>query len=342
MTPERVSRYLSDRLADGPVSVEQFRRTPASTREVVLCTASWDEDGERRTKDLVLRVKSGSAAEYRGRGVEAEYELLDSLAGTDVPVPEPLWFESDPDRLGGRLLATEQLPGESYRKSVPPHRRALERAWNAGERQLPGEYVEVLGAVHGLDSADLDGMSSRSSSAVIETELEAAAEMYDRVDDRYPVVDEAFRWLRTNAPEIPEATPIHGDLKLANLLVEDDRIAGVLDWELARESDPMFDLAYACCPLHAGPEFEVLDGAKLCLGLFEREWLFDRYEDATGRRVDRDRIDYWETYVLLTHVLILLQHTEQFVMGDEVKVSRVFPQYLLAPRMKMLLESLRT
>lgn len=341
-TAERIARYLSSRLADEQLSVDQVWRSPRSTtHEVVLCTASWEVDGDERTRDLVFRMETESPDWNGERGIDRNYELLDSLADTDVPVAEPLWFDADPDAFDRRLFVTEQLSGESYRKSVPAHVRALERAWNSEERRLPESYVDVLGSIHELDAADLDGMPSRSPADVIEAELESVAETYDHIDFGYPIVDEAFRWLRRNAPDVPETTVVHGDLKMENVLVEDERVTGVLDWELARETDPMFDLAYACSPVNAGPEFEVVDGVDLCLGLFEREWLFDRYEETTGRAVDRERVDYWETYVALSNVLVKLRHAERFVRDDAKEVYQVFPQYLLAPQMKILLDSLR-
>ena len=43
---------------------------------------------------------------------------------------------------------------------------------------------------------------------------------------------EVGTWLAANVPEQLPATAVHGDYRLGNMIVQGDRIAAVLDWEM--------------------------------------------------------------------------------------------------------------
>jgi aminoglycoside phosphotransferase (APT) family kinase protein len=59
-------------------------------------------------------------------------------------------------------------------------------------------------------------------------------------------VDELCSWLGDNLPRSTEATVIHNDYKLNNVLLERSdprRVNAVLDWEMATVGDPLSDIA---------------------------------------------------------------------------------------------------
>jgi aminoglycoside phosphotransferase (APT) family kinase protein len=69
---------------------------------------------------------------------------------------------------------------------------------------------------------------------------------------------------------------VHGDLRMGNLIVDGDRLAGILDWEMAAPGDPIADLTWCFIPLWEPPG---VDEAALVA----------RYEERTGAPVDPAR-----------------------------------------------------
>jgi aminoglycoside phosphotransferase (APT) family kinase protein len=60
-----------------------------------------------------------------------------------------------------------------------------------------------------------------------------------------PLVELIFGWLRHNAPpSFRRSAVVHGDFAFHNLLVHQDRIEGLLDWEFCHHGDAQEDLAY--------------------------------------------------------------------------------------------------
>ncbi len=154
------------------------------------------------------------------------------------------------------LAATDSLPG----LAVP----ALVAA-RVGGLSIPRQILRSL-----IDDASGDQLASdcgRALAALPRLDPSTAPDALDRLgaDNPYgdycdqltgtlddlpsarPAVRLGLNWLRRNAPDRPnEQSVVHGDFRNGNILVDNGRLAAVIDWELAHIGDPMEDLAYLC------------------------------------------------------------------------------------------------
>jgi aminoglycoside phosphotransferase (APT) family kinase protein len=140
-------------------------------------------------------------------------------------------------------------------------------------------------------------------------------------------VEEALRWFRANKPEVPEQTLVHGDFRIGNMLVDGEELSAVLDWELARVGDPMYDLGYASTYYFAGKLINPIERPELACSLLEREWFYDQYEKRTGREVDRDRVRYWRAFSAFVMMTISLAGVHRFREGQANDVRSAWFQY---------------
>ena len=107
-----------------------------------------------------------------------------------------------------------------------------------------------------------------------------------------PVFELALRHLRDHLPDGGTALQlVHGDYRLGNLMVGGDGLRAVLDWELCHIGDPLQDLAWLCLPPWRFGRLEAPAG-----GLGTREELYRAYEAASGTRVERARVHFWEIF----------------------------------------------
>ena len=94
-----------------------------------------------------------------------------------------------------------------------------------------------------------------------------------------PAFSAAFEWLRHNV-KLYDNGPrslVHGDYGLNNLLIEDERVTGILDWEHSHVGNPSYDLGY----FH--PMAETLASWSLFL---------DAYANTGAPMPDEDQINY--------------------------------------------------
>ena len=149
--------------------------------------------------------------------------------------------------------------------------------------------------------------------------------VYRASDAARPVFDYAFRWLEERLPADPP-TPrlVHGDFRNGNLIIDENGIAAVLDWEIAHIGDPIEDLGWLCVPSW---RFGALDNAGASVtatspldqaagGFGPLDALLDGYGSAGGDPVDPDRLHFWMVLGTLYWGQCCMTFMEDFRRGD--------------------------
>ena len=127
----------------------------------------------------------------------------------------------------------------------------------------------------------------------------------------------ALRWLRERDPgPSKEVTLVHGDFRHGNLIIGPDGVRAVLDWELAHFGDPMEDLGWICVNSWRFGEIDKPVG-----GFGSREDLFAGYEEA-GRKVDPDRVMFWEVMGTLRWGIMCCGMMQRFRTGPDHSMER--------------------
>ena len=119
----------------------------------------------------------------------------------------------------------------------------------------------------------------------------------------------AFKWLDANRPEVGPPVLVHGDFRLGNVIVGDDGLRAVIDWELAHLGDPMEDLGWLCVKAwRFGSSLPVA-------GVGEYRQLFEAYEAAGGGAVDPDVVRWWEVLGTLKWGVMCIMQANAHVAG---------------------------
>ena len=103
---------------------------------------------------------------------------------------------------------------------------------------------------------------------------------------------------------------IHGDFRLGNLLIGEDGLRAVLDWEIAHFGDPAEDLGWMCVRAWR------FGGKGTVAGIGTYENLLDAYEETSGKRVSLETLLWWEIFGTLRWGIICLQ------MGGDFRAGR--------------------
>jgi aminoglycoside phosphotransferase (APT) family kinase protein len=257
---------------------------------------------------ILRRAPQGyGAAPARAAGLNAEAVLMQRAYDAGVPSPKVLHVLQPQDDLGtGFVMARvegETIPRKILRDEEFAQARAL----------LARQLGKVLAGIHGLALSQLPELRRMTAAKEI-AELERD---YRGFEWPRPVFELALRWLRQRDPGPPQAvTLVHGDFRHGNLIIGPDGLRAVLDWELAHTGDPMEDLGWVCVNSW---RFGGID--KPVGGFGTREELFAGYE-AAGRRVDPDRVKFWEVMGTLRWGVMCCGMMQRFRIGSEHSVER--------------------
>jgi aminoglycoside phosphotransferase (APT) family kinase protein len=112
-------------------------------------------------------------------------------------------------------------------------------------------------------------------------------------------------------------TLVHGAYRTGNLLIDDDRVSAVLDWELQVLGDPMYDVAYVLSDLNR-------EGTPLLSNLVERDAFYRDYEAATGLAIDEDACRYYNALYAMRSVAFWMSASDLYAIGrsDDIRLAR--------------------
>jgi aminoglycoside phosphotransferase (APT) family kinase protein len=320
LTP-RILDYLASRLPDArDLMLEDVQRIAVGwSHETWLFDLTWREGGTPHRRGLCLRRDPGNALLRHLSSLEDQFRVLQCLANTSLPTPAPYWFESDPAILDAPFLVMEKVPG---RCPSPWGRdgRAFYKA--AAERgALPASFTATLATLHTLDwrAAGLDFLGVPAPGADFARREIAKWRELIAVSEHppEPILTDLIAWLEANAPATDRVTLVHGAYRTGNLLIHEDRISAVLDWELQVLGDPMYDVAYVLSDLNR-------EGTPLLSNLVERDAFYREYEAATGLTIDEDACRYYNALYAMRSVAFWMSASDLYAIGrsDDIRLAR--------------------
>lgn len=318
---EQILAYLAKRMPEaGDLRIAAMQQMAVGwSHETYLFDLHWREAGKDQSQGLCLRRDPGNALLRDFSDLGEQFRVLQCLEPTPLPTPRPYWYEDDPSILGAPFLVMEKVPGECPSPWGTAGRRYYEEAAERGE--LPKSFSDTLATLHAIDwkAAGLsflgvpeEGESFASREVRKWRGLVEQAEM-----EPDPVLADLFGWLEANAPEAERLTLVHGAYRTGNLLIHEDRISAVLDWELQVIGDPMYDVAYVLAALNR-------EDSELLSYVVRREEFFERYERATGFAIDEDVCRYYEMLYMMRGAAFWMSAAGLYASGqsEDLRLAR--------------------
>ena len=290
--PEAIRGYLTVKTpgASAMVLRNMHRIAVGWSHETWLFDAHWAEGGEARSAGYCLRRDPGNALLRELSDLGEQHRTLACLDRTELLTPKPFWYEDAPNVLGAPFLVMEKVEGECPNPWGREGRRYYAEAAKRGV--LPESFTDALATLHTIDwqAAGLDflGVAEAGTNHFALGEIAKWKRLIEASGHGpEPVLTDLVCWLEANAPVTERLTLVHGAYRTGNLLIKDDRISAVLDWELQVIGDPMYDVAYVLSDLNR-------EGSDLLSNLVPRDLFFERYEAATGLAIDEEVCRYYQ------------------------------------------------
>ncbi|KAI0313307.1 kinase-like domain-containing protein [Amylostereum chailletii] len=242
-----------------PVAVKQFKFGQSNPTYFLT-----DASGNR----FVLRKKpAGQLVSQTAHQVEREFTMLNAIHKHNtnpstrpeqrVPVPEPIILCEDNSVVGTPFYIMEFLDGRIFTDTTMPEVSAKDK------RECWLSAVQALAALSSLDPAALGLSNFGPSSAYFPRQLKsltrvslAQAAVTDietnKAVGKIPRFEEIITWYSTHLPDERKTglRIVHGDYKLDNMIFHptENRVIGILDWELCTLGSPLADLGNLTMP----------------------------------------------------------------------------------------------
>ncbi len=320
-TQEKITTYLNTRLPQAQdLTLFQLTQTAGGwSHEIYTFYAHWQENGKQVTRGLCLRKDPGNGLLRHLSDLKEQFQVLKCLESAPVPTPRAYWYEEDPALLGGPFFIMDKVEGE-----VPnPWSKVGKRFYaEAGKRgRLPKSFVDALVALHALDwqKAGLSFLGVPTPGTdFAEREVTKWESLIKASGHKpEPVMTEILMWLKANKPQTKRLTFIHGAYRTGNLIIKDDQVAAVIDWELQVIGDPLYDVAYVLSDLNK-------EDSPLLSCLVEREFFLDYYQQLTGIEIDEEVCRYYEILYMMRSAAFWMSASGLFAEGknQDLRLAR--------------------
>ena len=278
---ERLADWIEHNDLPGSGPITAVRRLAGGVQNSVFLL-------ERGGESFVLRRPGKHVRPGANETMQREARILKALAGTAVPHPQFYALCEDASVIGACFYVMQSLDGFAPSGQLPGN-YATDPSWR---RTMGEELVRAAAALAALDPAAIgladlgkpDDWHARQVSRW-RSQLDGYRDI-PNYDASLPHIDEVSRWLSDNIPGDRRIGLIHGDFQFANVMFSPHvpRIAGVVDWELASQGDPLLDLGWILTSwLEAGDP----DGKKPLVqpwdNFLSRSELVNLYGEISGR-----------------------------------------------------------
>jgi aminoglycoside phosphotransferase (APT) family kinase protein len=294
-------------LGSGPIEAERIGDGHSNITYLVR------RGGER----FVLRRPPRPPLPPSAHDVLREERLLAALAGTKARAPRVLAACADESVLGVPFYVMEEIAGTVITDSIPPPLDTSEEREGIGR-----ELIDALVEIHAVDwrAAGLEGFGKPTG--YLERQLRRFGGLWEHNKTReLPLVAEVGEWLAANMPDSPQATIVHGDYRLGNVMLGNEapaHLVAVFDWELATIGDPLADLGYLTVTWVAREDpddtmFSALSSVTRREGFPSREEIVSRYEERSGRSVGA--LHWYQALALWKAAVFMEGNYKRFLAG---------------------------
>jgi aminoglycoside phosphotransferase (APT) family kinase protein len=266
-----------------------------------------DVDGTRRPYILQQSAAGASTVPDPLAGItahltsEEDAQLMIVAEKAGVPAPHVCAVLTPEDGLGHGFV-TVRVPGETLGPRILRDDR-----FASARALMANQSGKIMAAIHAIDLGAVPFLKFQTAAE----QIAAQRIVVDHYGFRLPALELGMRWASEHLPKNPRHTVVHGDFRTGNLIVGEEGIRCVLDWEIGQSGDPMQDLGWVCVKTWR------FGGPRPVGGFGEREDLFAAYEKASGHSVDPEHVRFWEAFGCVKWAIGCLRKGLRYTDGTE-------------------------
>jgi aminoglycoside phosphotransferase (APT) family kinase protein len=249
---------------------------------------------------------------YEGSDIVQEFHMIQLMRKAGVATAEPLWIETDATQLGARFIVSRKVTGNTLGGIL------------GSKDVLPPELIQsIIATLIHMHNIIIDPNDPLARKSHISEWLPFASSLHETTNyyvtvfipriialtgiPASPQLARALRWLKNNIPDSDESPVVaHIDFALNNLIIEDNKIAAVLDWESSRLGDPADDIIHTQRNLS---EYISMDD------------FLKQYTTGTGRAVSEYRMVYSKVAKCALNAIVCLNSIRLMEENPNAHVS---------------------
>ena len=291
---EQLEKLLNQKDYKGKVSKLEYLTGGASNE-----TWKFHLSSKSKNEELILRKSLGDPSPIAVlKSDEAKIQTTAFAQGASVPEIVAI---ADPLSPLGDAYVMKYIEGETIARKILRDERFQE-----ARKKLAYECGVAIAKIHQVSLDNLKKIQTNSHQEL----LKQLYSSYKEFNQPLPVFEYAFRWLKHRDFGNQENRLVHGDFRLGNIIVNEQGLQAVIDWELAHIGNPIQDLGWICVNSWRFGQSEKIVG-----GFGELKDLLKGYVSICSNNITLEQIKTWQIFGTLRWGVICLIQTYAHLSG---------------------------
>ena len=294
------------------ISLERiFGGASRETYKIIL------NDHSNKEERLVLRLSQDSSLiETEQR---TEYLAYSAFQESNVPVPVLIDMSEENTKLGAPFMLMRELKGEAASPFTP-------NIYSPYEKELGEQFWSILGEIakKKIDSDIYEDFNRETERPFWKNELDKWVKViHEDSIGIEPILEAGIRHLYKYPPNESEIiSMVHGDYRSGNFLYAENKITGILDWEMAHLGDPLEELGWALSPIWSWQDKE------RPAYLVKREDAISIWEATSNISLNKDDLQWWELFAAIKGMAIWISAGNEFKSGKNIDPINLFSAWI--------------
>ena len=275
------------------------------------------KDSKRNEERLVLRLSQDSSLIETEQ--KTEYLAYSAFQNSNVPVPVLVDMSEDNTQLGASFMLMKELKGEAASPFTP-------NIYSPHEEEIGLQFWSILGEIakYRIDEDIFNDFSINLQKPCWKTELYKWVEViHEDSISVEPILEAGIRYLYKNPPkENNIISMVHGDYRSGNFLYLENKVTGILDWEMAHLGDPLEDLAWALSPIWSWQD------RNRPAYLVKRETALNIWKESSGIEIEEKDLEWWELFAAVKGMAIWISAGNEFKSGKNIDPINLFSAWI--------------
>lgn len=193
--------------------------------------------------EYVLRRRPLGTVPAGAHDMAREFRVQSALQGTSLPLARMYGYCDDEAVMGAPFYVMSRVKGSVFQRRAdvaglsPPEATSISEA-----------TIDILDELHAVDYGQVGLGDLGRPQGFVSRRIVRWLDQWQRSPHRpHPLVEPLGAALAARAPSRADATVVHGDYRLGNMVIDVGAahpVAALLDWEMSTLGDPLTDLAH--------------------------------------------------------------------------------------------------